>query len=325
MTPKAKETSVTTHQQQTAHQKHLQRSNLGPDRSIRTAICGDPIQELLNHPQLVITQYKSLLHFLNQDFSTTNAAEPELIVITQNFSDQFCPTEIDQLLSKHPISRILSVYGPLSVSDGRTRDLWPHSLRIPHWKLSQRIEQELAVLTGNAPAIPLTATREETAHFELQSLSAQPHQTISTEPLIVFSPDATWTELIADSWSTLSNSSPRSKCHQIHTLGKLDRFLNSSSKFTGKIILDIDPLTQDLKEWLHNQQLSSQSEHIEHSSPQNSCDDILQFPTTSHLNAQIIAVSNWLLPHRQKELEQLGIKQYLCKLNLSEILTAVSH
>ena len=211
-------------------------------RPVRAIVCGKQVAELAADPRLDVRQYASLVEFLAKSALFSAEEQPELIVVVQVHPDQFSSVQIDQLFSRYPLSRVLCAFGPLCESDGRTRNLWPQSVRIPLWKLHQRVEKELAVLAGNAPALPITATREETVHFEfepLKNLSSRDGEN-AVKQLVVFSPDATWAELVVDSWSLVSQS----PCRQIHTLEGLSAFLEYESDFNGDIILDIDPYNQ---------------------------------------------------------------------------------
>ena len=281
-------------------------------RPVRAIVCGKQVAELAADPRLDVRQYASLVEFLAKSALFSAEEQPELIVVVQVHPDQFSSVQIDQLFSRYPLSRVLCAFGPLCESDGRTRNLWPQSVRIPLWKLHQRVEKELAVLAGNAPALPITATREETVHFEfepLKNLSSRDGEN-AVKQLVVFSPDATWAELVVDSWSLVSQS----PCRQIHTLEGLSAFLEYESDFNGDIILDIDPYNQVVKDWLRVRQ-------------QQSGGDILSFSSASEApgpGGQIVAVSNWLISHRRKELLQLGVSCYVCKLNLPETLRCLS-
>lgn len=291
---------VTTHQQADIQQQP--ENPPGETRLIRTAIIGPDTERIAGHPQLETQDFRCLQTLFEDN---QLEAEPELIVIYQNFSDQFCPAEIDQLFKRYPLSLCLCVYGPLCESDGRTRNLWPQSLRVPHWKLHQRIEREIEVLAGNSPALPITATREETFRFEFQSPSAGP----SLHPMqaVVFSPDAIWTEMITEALAT----ERQVKCRQIHSMGEMEVFLALESSFDGLIILDTDPLSQAMKQWLKQWQQKI------------SCDNILKFPASPESpspGSQILAVSNWVTSYRKEELRELGVNHYVCKLNLPEIL-----
>ena len=258
-----------------------------------------------------------------------------MIVLFQGFSDQYSRSEIDQLFEKHPLSRILVAYGPYCESDGRTRRLWPQTVRIPLWRLPQRIERETEVLIGNSPALPITATREETIHFEFEPLTHYSQGTAHSSEVIIFSPDTIWAEMISSALASVNYP----LCNTIQDLGEMERVMQGNSDYCGQIIFDIDPFTEAIKGWLFEHLINSGKNYTEVSNQnqpplsgsvsQNknrkthpklgpgSCKGLIQ-------SEQIVAVTNWLTPHCCKELGQLGISRRACKLNLPDILAAVS-
>ncbi len=302
-------------------------------RVIRTAFIGDVLSEKVEGGfRLDIHRYRELDLFLKVSFP---GQEPELILLFQGFSDQFSPSEIDQLFEKYPLSRILVAYGPYCESDGRTRHLWPQTVRVPLWRLPQRIEREIEVLTGNSPALPLTATREETIHFEYKPLTDYSQGASHSSEVIIFSPDAIWAEMVFTALASV-NQSP---CFIMHTLGEMRGHLHGDSDYCGQIIFDIDPFNQTIKGWFFEHLINSGKNYTEVSNQNQP----LLSGSVSHNNIknthpklgpdsckglicpeQIVAVTNWLTPHCCKELEQLGMSRQACKLNLPDILATVS-
>ncbi len=301
-------------------------------RKLRTVFIGDAATKEANaYARLEIHRYSDLSFFLGE---SPAPEEPELIILFQSFSDQFCPVEIGRLFKKYPLSRFLAAYGPLCESDGRTRNLLPQSIRVPFWRLDQRIDREVEVLTGKAAALPLTATREEAVHFEFQSLVDPSANKGCQQQAIVFSPDAIWAEMISDAWEAACQS----QCLCMHTLGNLGRYLQAGKGYNGQIIIDIDPFNRSLKDWLtehisdpgknYTEDFSANRGHQSgHLSPVESEDNILKQAATieesSIVSGQILAATNWLTPRCRKELEQLGVNRLVCKLNLPELLDSV--
>ncbi len=302
-------------------------------RLIRTAFIGDvPSEKIEDGFRLNIHKYGDLGLFLKESFSDR---EPELIVLFQGFSDQYSPSEIDQLFEKHPLSRILVAYGPCCESDGRTRHLWPQTVRVPLWRLPQRIEREVDVLTGNSPALPVTATREETIHFENGPFANFPSGAAHSSEVIIFSPDTIWAEMI----SSVLASANYPSCRTMRTLGEIGSTWQEDSDDCRQIIFDIDPFNQTIKGWFFEHLINSGknytadsdqnqlplSSSVSHIKPvnaipkqePNSCKGLIR-------SEQIVAVTNWLTPHCCKELEQFGISRRACKLNLPGILAALS-
>ncbi|WP_298868633.1 hypothetical protein [uncultured Gimesia sp.] len=110
------------------------------------------------------------------DLSCLNAISteiecPGLIVICQNWSDEFSRDDWNDLVKRFPISRFVCCYGVWCESDGRTRDVWPLSTRVPARCARVRIQQEWDIVKGKENAFPLTAGRDEI--FQLQ-VTAEP-------------------------------------------------------------------------------------------------------------------------------------------------------
>jgi hypothetical protein len=91
---------------------------------------------------------------------------PDLVVICQLWPDEYTAAEVRQLLEAFPLARLICCYGPWCSSDGRTRDVWPLSIRVPAAFAAQRIALELEVLAGTRWPLPLTASRDEIVLFD---------------------------------------------------------------------------------------------------------------------------------------------------------------
>ena len=92
--------------------------------------------------------------------------QADLCVACQHWSDEFTTGEVARLLRLFPLARFVCVYGPWCASDGRTRDAWPLSVRVPAHSAPDRIQRELGVLRGEIPPLPLTASRDEIFEFD---------------------------------------------------------------------------------------------------------------------------------------------------------------
>ena len=90
----------------------------------------------------------------------------DLVVVCQNWPDEFSKADVQQLLSLFPLARWVCCFGVWCESDGRNRDLWPPAIRTPARNAEARIRRELAVLKDTHPALPLTASRDETYEFD---------------------------------------------------------------------------------------------------------------------------------------------------------------
>ncbi|MBT5017669.1 hypothetical protein OAF42_01710 [Planctomicrobium sp.] len=93
---------------------------------------------------------------------------PEFILVLQHWSDEYTQTQVDELLNRFPLSRVVCCYGPWCQSDQRTRQIWPAALRVPIHQIQERIELECKVLLGNVLPIERTAGLDEVFAFQHQ-------------------------------------------------------------------------------------------------------------------------------------------------------------
>ena len=93
-------------------------------------------------------------------------SEPDLVVVCQNWPDEFPAGMVQQLLARYPLARWICCYGAWCESDGRNRDIWPTAVRVPACRAATRIAHELTVLCGETSPLPLTASRDEVFAYE---------------------------------------------------------------------------------------------------------------------------------------------------------------
>lgn len=98
---------------------------------------------------------------------------PDLILICQNWPDEFGPRTLSGLVSRFPISRFVCCYGVWCEADGRTRAIWPLGIRVPARCVSTRLQLEWEVVKGSRAAFPLTAGRDEIFQLEAADGSLQ--------------------------------------------------------------------------------------------------------------------------------------------------------
>ena len=91
---------------------------------------------------------------------------PHLILICQNWPDEFTAEQAEWLLTRFPLARIICSYGPWCGSDGRTRTVWPAAIRVPVGEAPRRIRHETEVLLGTRLPLPLTAGLDEIFAFD---------------------------------------------------------------------------------------------------------------------------------------------------------------
>tara|TARA_R110002095_G_scaffold21880_1_gene23663 strand:+ start:1334 stop:2143 length:810 start_codon:yes stop_codon:yes gene_type:complete len=113
----------------------------------------------------------SVLHALRPAMISTERVFPELIIVCQNWPDEFSASDLNDLVSRFPVSRFVCCYGAWCEADGRTRTVWPLSIRVPARSVRVRIQQEWEIIQGTAKAFPLTAGREEIFQFEASDKS----------------------------------------------------------------------------------------------------------------------------------------------------------
>lgn len=91
---------------------------------------------------------------------------PDLVIVCQHWSDEYGEADVQRLLVSFPLARLVCCYGLWCESDGRTRDVWPLSVRVPARCAAERIGRELEVIVGTRAPLPLTASRDEIFLFD---------------------------------------------------------------------------------------------------------------------------------------------------------------
>jgi hypothetical protein len=130
--------------------------------------------------------------------STRDEWFSDLIVVCQNWPDEFTAVDVRDLLTTFPLSRLVCCYSPWCESDGRSRNIWPTGSRIPVSQAPRRIQREYNSLrTGRTgDLLPLTASRDEVFEFEY----ALPTPRRTTKPdltVVVDSPDSSLRRMLA--------------------------------------------------------------------------------------------------------------------------------
>ncbi len=106
-------------------------------------------------------QVRRLSDLDSQSASVSSANPPELIVVLERHPDEYTPMEVQRLIERHPLARIVCGYGPWSESAGRTRGAWPPAAWVPVAVLPERILAELAVIRGERSPLAITADRAD--------------------------------------------------------------------------------------------------------------------------------------------------------------------
>lgn len=190
--------------------------------------------------RLAVSSFSSLPALLE----TVQQPDFELIVVRQSYPDQFPPADVERLIVRFPLARIICAFETLCLADGRRREIWPLAVRVPSWGLPERLEREVAVLRKSAASLPLTATREEIVRFD-SSLPCL----ASDDQLpggLIYSGDPIWAETLR----CLLTECTRGDWQITAEPGELPK------EDSLRCIVDVDPLSRKLQtqltELLHN-------------------------------------------------------------------------
>ena len=128
---------------------------------------------------------------LDAAFSATGSP-PDLLVVMQDWPDQWSERDIGRLLRAFPLARLMCSFGPWCDSDGRNRDLWPPGVRVPRELTAARITKELQYLNNHAgDVLPLTAGRDEVFEYDCSEIPLAPDIRIA-----IHSPDRAYREML---------------------------------------------------------------------------------------------------------------------------------
>lgn len=108
---------------------------------------------------------------------------PQIIVLLQQYPDEFVQHDVEAMLNEFPLSRIVAVYGPWCEGDGRNRNHLPLAIRTPISLASNRIHNERLAIQGKRNLLPVTASRDEIFESNLSST----HSTLEKRAVIISS------------------------------------------------------------------------------------------------------------------------------------------
>ncbi len=91
---------------------------------------------------------------------------PDLVVVCQHHPAQYSESHVQKAFGLAPLARWVCVFGAWCESDGHSGTPFPNSVRVPARCAESRIRSEKSVLEGKRPALPLTASRDETFAFD---------------------------------------------------------------------------------------------------------------------------------------------------------------
>ena len=92
---------------------------------------------------------------------------PDLVIVCQSWPDEFSAEEVSAALGRWPLALWICCYGAWCDSDGRTRNTWPISVRVPVREAASRLSHVWQILTEQrGEPLPLTASRDEAFAFD---------------------------------------------------------------------------------------------------------------------------------------------------------------
>lgn len=101
------------------------------------------------------------------DDNSTSPGAPDFVIVCQSWPDEFSASEVSAALGCWPLALWVCCYGAWCSSDGRTRSIWPISVRVPIEEAEQRLNHVWQVLTEHrGEPLPLTASRDEAFEFD---------------------------------------------------------------------------------------------------------------------------------------------------------------
>ena len=105
--------------------------------------------------------YASVRSLIGSRRAATTEDRVDLLIVLQSWPEQYTQAEALDLLDQLPLARLVVCYGPWCDSDGRTRSVWPHAVRVPLAQAAFRLQLEAAALRASHSPLPLTANRDE--------------------------------------------------------------------------------------------------------------------------------------------------------------------
>lgn len=109
---------------------------------------------------------------------------PDLVIVSQSWPDEFSASEVSATLGRWPLALWVVCYGAWCSSDGRTRSVWPISVRVPVGEAEARLNHVWRIITQHdGEPLPLTASRDEAFAFDHCDGLARPGNTDGDQPI----------------------------------------------------------------------------------------------------------------------------------------------
>ena len=100
---------------------------------------------------------------------------PDLVVVCQSWPDEFPASEVSAALGRWPLTLWVCCYGAWCDSDGRTRSIWPISVRASVAEAESRLNHVWRIIVQHdGEPLPLTASRDEAFEFDHCDSHARP-------------------------------------------------------------------------------------------------------------------------------------------------------
>ncbi len=124
------------------------------------------------------TEFSAIRHWIDSlgtravvrqiaDLAVPMVEPPDLVIVCQSWPDEFPMAEVTTALGRWPLAIWVCCYGAWCASDGRTRSIWPISVRVPVDEAENRLNHVWRVLTEQrGEPLPLTASRDEAFEFD---------------------------------------------------------------------------------------------------------------------------------------------------------------
>lgn len=125
---------------------------------------------------------------------------PDLVLVCQNWPEEFTHSEIQTLLAAFPLARWICCFGAWCEADGRSHSFWPEAIRVSARCCAHRIRHEWKVLSKGADPLPLTAGRDEKFDYDCMSVGLGESLRLGQRgvTIAIFSPDRCYAEFLRD-------------------------------------------------------------------------------------------------------------------------------
>lgn len=100
------------------------------------------------------------------EFLVASVQNVDFILILQHWPDQYAAQQIESLIDRYPLSRIICCYGPWCQSAARTRADWPLVWRVSDNQFALRFAGEIQNIQRGVSPLEKTAGYDEIFEYE---------------------------------------------------------------------------------------------------------------------------------------------------------------